>query len=191
MKINKGELVIKEMCSQRPEDFIEQVLQPFEYQIKKKKMNVSVQRKNIERPSIKADWRLYQLIIFNIVQNAVKYNKREGDISITTELKDSSENLPNEMVFETIIMDDGKGIKRERIPNLFKVFGELKHNLEMHSNQEIKDNGIGVGLCCSKIIANAIDGDVNFVPNEQNKTTLKVTLKVKVYERNRRNSNIS
>lgn len=127
MKVNKGELIIKEMCSLKPEQFIEEVLQPFEYQIKKKKMKVSIQRKDVNRPSIKADWRLYQLIIFNIIQNAVKYNKKEGTISVTTELKDSDQNLPNEMTFVTIIQDDGKGIQLERIPNLFKVFGELKH----------------------------------------------------------------
>jgi len=165
MKINKGELVVKEMCSQNPEEFIEQVLQPFEYQIKKKKMNVSIKRMNNDRPSIKTDWRLYQLIIFNIVQNAVKYNKREGNIAIITELKDYDQSLPNEMLFETRIIDDGNGIERDRIPNLFKVFGELKHNIEIQSCLEIKDNGIGVGLCCSKIIANAIRGDVNFLPD--------------------------
>lgn len=81
--------------------------------------------------SIKADWRLYQLIIFNIIQNAVKYNKREGTISVSTELKDSELDVPNEMVFETIISDDGNGIEKERIPNLFKVFGELKYNIEI------------------------------------------------------------
>ena len=75
-------------------------------------MNVTVHSKNNDRPSMKADWRLYQLIIFNIVQNAVKYNKREGNIDITTELKDSDQNLPNEMVFETRIMDDGIGIEQ-------------------------------------------------------------------------------
>ena len=131
MKIKKGELAIKEMCSDKPEQFIEQVLQPFEYQIEKRKMKVSIKRKNLNRVSIKADWRLYQLIIFNIIQNAVKYNKREGTISVSTELKDSELDVPNEMVFETIIPDDGNGIEKERIPNLFKVFGELKYNIEI------------------------------------------------------------
>lgn len=39
------------------------------------------------------------------------------------------------MIYETIIIDDGKGIQKERIPNLFKVFGELKHNIQNHSDQ--------------------------------------------------------
>ena len=77
------------------------------------------------------------------------------------------------------------------MPNLFEVFGELRHNIVMQESRNGEDNGIGVGLCCSKIIANAIEGDVKFVPNELNKTKVSVTLKVKTYDRNRRNSNVS
>ena len=131
-------------------------------------MKVSLCRMNSEKVPIKADWRLYQLIIFNIIQNAVKYNKREGTIHVKTQLKDSDQNVPNEMVFETIISDDGDGIERKRLPHIFKVFGELKNSLDNQSQDVIKDNGIGVGLFCSKIIANAINGDVDFVPNESN-----------------------
>ena len=70
------------------------------------------------------------------------------------------------MIFETIITNDGSSIDKERIPNLFKVFGELKHNIQHHSSEELQDNNIGVGLCCSKIISQALKGDVVFVPNE-------------------------
>jgi len=91
------------------------------------------------------------------------------------------------MIFETMITDDGQGIAKSRVPKLFKVFGELEDMTDFNS----EDNGIGVGLSCSKIIANAINGDVNFVPNLLNKTRVSVTLMVKIYDRNRRNSNIS
>ena len=65
----------------------------------------------------------------------MKYNKKEGAISITTELKDTDDSQPNHMVFETIITDDGNGIDQDRIPNLFKVFGELKHNIDMQESK--------------------------------------------------------
>ena len=69
------------------------------------------------------------------MQNAVKYNKRGGTISITTELREDEESQSlNQMVFETTITDDGKGIKKERLPYLFKIFGELKHNLEIQND---------------------------------------------------------
>ena len=46
---------------------------------------------------INTDWEMYQLILFNIVQNAVKYNKFQGDIIIKINLqplyKDESSNF--------------------------------------------------------------------------------------------------
>lgn len=49
--------------------------------------------KNYELESLKmkADWRLYQLITFNIIQNAVNYNKKGGTIGIETYLKEKPE----------------------------------------------------------------------------------------------------
>lgn len=47
MKVKKGQLIIKEVCSKNPEKFIEQVIQPFEYQIKSKKMKLKIKRKNM------------------------------------------------------------------------------------------------------------------------------------------------
>ena len=89
MKINKGQLNLQENSSDRPEKFIKQVLQPFEYEISAKKMVVDISRESPINHGIKIDWRLYQLIIFNIIQNAIKYNKRKGKISITIALLDN------------------------------------------------------------------------------------------------------
>ena len=74
-------------------------------------MKVNFIKEHSPRVSIKTDWRLYQLIIFNIIQNAVKYNKREGCIKVETRLVDTEDPTPNQMVFETIISDEGDGIQ--------------------------------------------------------------------------------
>lgn len=39
---------------------------------------------------IKADWELFKLIIFNLCQNAVKYNKFSGEVEISFDLKINS-----------------------------------------------------------------------------------------------------
>ena len=36
--------------------------------------------------SVVNDWKLYELILFNVVQNAVKYNVHEGDIVIVVQI---------------------------------------------------------------------------------------------------------
>jgi K+-sensing histidine kinase KdpD len=149
---------VNEYTSDSPEQYIQQVLQPFEYEIKAKNMVVDLNRAPHFSESIKIDWRLYELIIFNIIQNGIKYNKRGGHISITIAFNKSG-------IFETIICDEGTGIEKDRIPNLFKIFGELRQKVKNFDFAKIKDNGIGVGLCCSKVIANALNGDVTLQPN--------------------------
>ena len=83
------------------------------------------------------------------------------------------------------------GIEQERIPQLFKLFGELKHNIQMKSENELKDNNIGVGLYCSEIIAQALNGDVEFIPQSEKKTSVSITLPVKIYEEAENNSDKS
>jgi signal transduction histidine kinase len=72
---------------------------------------------------METDWKIYQLIIFNIVQNAIKYNTKEGLITVSIQLENLSEGQGN---FVTVIKNTGIGIAKERIPYLFEVFGELK-----------------------------------------------------------------
>jgi K+-sensing histidine kinase KdpD len=58
-----------------PEEFIEKVIAPFVPQITSRQFNVFICRRNkFDNFKIKADWNHYQLILFNLIQNAVKYN---------------------------------------------------------------------------------------------------------------------
>ena len=61
-------------------------------------------------------------MIFNIIQNAIKYNRPGGKIDILQRVlqKDGEAHL------ETKICDQGEGISSDRIKALFNIFGELK-----------------------------------------------------------------
>ena len=54
------------------------------------------------------DWKLYQYIIFNVIQNAIKYNKNKGSIEISV----YSESSPNDkkLYLVTDISNTGEGI---------------------------------------------------------------------------------
>ena len=95
---------------------------------------------------------MYQLIIFNIVQNAIKYNKPNGQIIVSLKL---IKNHEFDGFLETSITDTGYGILNERIPFLFEVFAEIKQKQSM---KHVKDRGIGVGLSCSKILTEFLKG---------------------------------
>ena len=47
-----------------------------------------MQIKNKTNMEIMVDWAKYKLIVFNLVQNAVKYNKEGGSIQILFEIED-------------------------------------------------------------------------------------------------------
>lgn len=55
---------------------------------------------------------------------------------------------------------------------MFKVFGELSHRIRVYSGSAVIDNGIGVGLSCSKTIAKALKGDVSIKPYINSKTEI-------------------
>jgi signal transduction histidine kinase len=70
-----------------------------------------------------ADWKLYELILFNIVQNSFKYNKIfDGDVVITLECKQAKQGNEQQLihndekvyVLETQVIDTGVGIPLER-----------------------------------------------------------------------------
>jgi signal transduction histidine kinase len=85
--------------------------------------------------SVSTDWKCYELILFNLIQNAIKYNKPNGDIAIVHNLKplnkktfliksnytdflecnESKKNSGEEnkkYVLETLILDTGVGISK-------------------------------------------------------------------------------
>ena len=49
--------------------------------IKRRELNVHIIRSNdFEGSNLRADWKSFQLSIFNLIQNGVKYNKYRGDL---------------------------------------------------------------------------------------------------------------
>ena len=45
-----------------------------------------IRRNDFENAMLKADWKNFQLAIFNIIQNGIKYNQFKGDLIILLKL---------------------------------------------------------------------------------------------------------
>ena len=106
---------------------------------------------------IAADWKMYELILFNIIQNAVKYNVFKGEIIFIIKVFPVNCEGVDHYVLETEILDTGVGISEERQRMLFVPFLELK--LKQNMNM-VEDSSIGMGLACSSSIARALGGDI-------------------------------
>ena len=58
MKIRKSEFVSKSTITQEPEIYIQKVIEPFQYLIKNREINVHIIRRNdFEKALLKADWK--------------------------------------------------------------------------------------------------------------------------------------
>ena len=64
------------------------------------------------------------------------------------------------MWFETVIKDQGPGIATDRLQEIFSVFSELH---KCQSMELVKHNSIGVGLNCSKILTESLNGRIEFL----------------------------
>ena len=117
MKIKKNELILDNQPIKSLVTTIQDVMWPFEMLIVRRRHNVHLRMQIESGINMIADWGLYQLILFNLVQNSVKYNKaRDGDIMILVKCKQlklrDGEHIDPEYnsVLETMIIDTGVGI---------------------------------------------------------------------------------
>ena len=92
--------------------------------------------------------------MFNLIQNAVKYNLPGGKVVVTLRIIENEQKITNLYVE---VIDTGMGIDAHRHHLLFAPFLELRNK---QSLSEVKDNSIGLGLTCSRDIVNALGGKI-------------------------------
>jgi two-component system phosphate regulon sensor histidine kinase PhoR len=108
---------------------------------------------------------LFQQVLINLIDNAVKYTDPNGYVKITG--KKSSD------VFSISVTDNGCGISKEHLPRIFERFYRVE---KMRSR---KLGGTGLGLAIVKHVINAHNGHI-FVESVPAKgTTFTIELKEK------------
>jgi signal transduction histidine kinase len=126
------------------------------------KFRLRIAQKNIdfhktfdpELPVIKIDPSKFEQVIFNLLDNAIKYSTDNG----TIELKTWQE--AGRIAFS--IKDNGQGIEREDLPFIFERF------YRADKARTKKDDSIGIGLTIAKKIVEAHKGEIE-VKSEKNK----------------------
>lgn len=89
----------------------------------------------------------------NIIKNCVEHTKEGGTLDITYE--------ENPIYSEIIIKDNGEGIDKDDIQNIFKRFYKGKNS---------KSDSVGIGLAMAKSIIESQNGDI-YVKSEKNMGT--------------------
>ncbi|MCX6186640.1 MAG: PAS domain S-box protein, partial [Bacteroidetes bacterium] len=116
-----------------------------------KKLNVTVVEPSHTIPIIKSDNKLITQELYNLINNAIKYNKESGTIKIETIIIDSIPNEPNNL--KVSIIDTGKGILAENFKKLFNPFERIEAG-----NSGIE--GTGLGLSVVKKLMKVLGGNI-------------------------------
>ncbi len=99
---------------------------------------------------------IFQLF-YNLINNAIKYNQRNGSIFITDEVKENAH-------YTVFIRDTGLGIPEEKMKDVFNRFSKA------HKNKE----GYGLGLSIVQSIAQYHNIDIKIQSKENEGTLISV-----------------
>ncbi len=124
---------------------IKNLISQFEPLLKQKQISL---KENIEDKitTIKADPKLLQEVMANLISNAIKYTPEKGKVIISSQLRSDS--------FVIIVADTGVGIPEKEQANLFKRF------FRGSNAQDMNIEGTGLGLFLVRLLVHAWGGEV-------------------------------
>ena len=149
-KIETGEVSIS------PEDYdvvaqLFETLLPFERSIEEKRI-VIAGFENLKSVTIHADRDLLQQVIYNLVDNAVKFTPEDGTITFF------AEQTPDATVVS--IRNTGAGVSQEELSRIFERF----YKVDKSRSFDVK--GVGLGLYIVKTIIKMHDGEIHATGKE-------------------------
>lgn len=111
--------------------------------------------------SLLASDRLLSRLFFNLTENAIKYNRRGGSVSLSVTSTDD---------IVVTLKDTGFGIPEEDWETIFQPFYRLD------SSRSRQQGGVGLGLALAGEIVKLHNGTIRVVKSSPAGTTLRVTL---------------
>lgn len=140
---------------------INDIIKDLEKEIDEKSLSVNIYGKSL---SIKGNNIMLNHAISNIIQNAVKYNIKNGKIDIITEKVDKT--------YIITIKDSGIGIEKGKEKEIFEPF------YRVDTSRSKKIDGTGLGLTITKDIITKHRGIVSYEPNKYGGSIFKIILPI-------------
>lgn len=120
-------------------------------------INFNLPRKADIMFTLTADNKRLKQVFLNLISNAVKYNKPNGEVAIKIGVAEDG-------FIKIGVADTGKGISKQDIPKLFEVFNRL-------GAEETDIEGSGIGLPITKKIVELMGGQLE-VESEEGKGSI-------------------
>lgn len=153
-KLNKTEFKIEQAITE-----VCNILKPLAL---KKNIDLLIVAQDI---SVNADYQKIQQILFNIINNAIKFTFENGEVKIQT----FKEN--NKLVIK--VHDNGIGIDKKYHKKIFEKFGQVKQNLIQN------ESSTGLGLAITKELVKMHKGEIRVESESGQGSTFSVYLPVK------------
>jgi len=131
----------------------------------KKNIKINYLHSPVEVPKVIIDPEKMRQVIQNLVENAIKYTPKNGEINITVSVKSSE-------FVEVSIADSGIGIPEDQKKQIFTRFFRAKNAVK------VETDGSGLGLFIVKGIVEKHGGTVGFNSEEGKGTTFYFTTKI-------------
>lgn len=139
-----------------PNECVENAIKLAKTQTNEKDISFNFKRLENDTPVL-LDADKIQEVMLNLILNSISAIQKRGEISIKLD-QNQNNNL------EIIVSDNGKGIKKENLPHIFKPFFTTKKG------------GTGLGLSICKKIIEAHSGAVKVESSEEKGTTFIIQL---------------
>jgi two-component system, OmpR family, phosphate regulon sensor histidine kinase PhoR len=143
-------------------EFLREMIRDWEEKLTTKQLSIVVDIQPKLLP-IRADRTRLQEALYNLLDNAVKYSREQGEIRLSARQSDSE--------IELSVSDEGLGIAKEDLPRIFERFYRADK-----ARSPDKVSGTGLGLAIVKHIAQLHGGRVEAESEVEKGTTIRVIL---------------
>lgn len=140
-KLETGNLVLQKEKVNLIE-LIENVVDMFEIQAKKKNISLVVDKKQLETVSVLADQERIQQVLTNLIHNSIKYGKKGGATVVGVQPLSKNKVLVR-------VKDNGEGMEEKHLLRIFERFYRIDTSGSRH------EGGSGLGLSIVKHIIEA------------------------------------
>jgi len=160
--LGKGEMRLrKERVDLLP--LVEEALQQLEEEAKERDLTVEKAYPS-DLPPLLADPEKMKILLFNLLENAVKFNERGGKVLVEAEMNPARDGLRLR-----IINTQGE-IPQDRLAELMKPFTQADMSMTRSAS------GLGLGLAVAKGIAEAHQGEFHIGSEKGKGTTVEIKL---------------
>ncbi len=149
------------------EDVVSLTIDGFGNQAKSKNINLRFIRPTNRLPDIELDQQKVRMALENLIDNAIKYTRSGGEISIS--IKDDLVNSAQNCL-EVVVADQGVGIREDERDRIFQKFFRSENVVTL------EPNGSGLGLYLTKEIIEKHGGAIWFNSRDGGGTEFHFTL---------------